>query len=440
MMQKTISKSVEGEFMRRLKWLMFFRLLFTTLLLGSTIYFQMRRMGSLFSLPLFILYGLIVVVFALSFIYALFMNRVQEKRIFASIQISLDTIIVSTIIFVTGGFASIFSFLYLLVIIYAAMLLFKRGSMVIAALCSIQYGLMAGLEFHRLLTPIGMEMGFSAANHSEIYVLYKVAVTISACFAVAFLSGVLSERERITKQEMLAMETHLKRVEKMAMVGEMAAGLAHEIKNPLASLIGSIQLIRDDRHVRPMHDRLMQIILREADRLSSLVNHFLIFAKPPKGRPKPLDLARNLSEIIEFFEKDGICNGKIAIVKEMINGIWIEMDPDHLRQVVWNLLLNAAEAIEEKGFIRIKMQPLKGQFVEIAVSDSGCGISEEHMKSIFDPFFTTKPKGSGLGLSIVHRILESYGFLLNVKSRVNEGSTFTIKAKQMDPPAASTLS
>jgi two-component system sensor histidine kinase PilS (NtrC family) len=381
-----------------------------------------------------ILYGLVIVIFILSFVYILLIKWVRNLSYFAKTQIGIDTIVVSAIIFMTGGFSSIFPFLYLLVIIYSAMLLTKRESMIIASLCSIQYGLIGSLEFNKLLIPIGFEVGFKHVTYSELYVLYKIFITMSACFAVAFLSGILSERERKTKQEMRNMEIHLKRVEKMAVIGEMAAGLAHEIKNPLASLIGSIQLIRDEKPFGPKKERLMQIIQREADRLGSLVNHFLIFARPPAGRPIPIHLSKNMAEIIEIFEKDGICNSRISIKKEMIEGIWIEMDPGHLRQVIWNLLLNAAESIEGKGIILIQIKPVKNLMVEIGISDTGCGISEEIMKSIFDPFFTTKPKGSGLGLSIVHRILESYGFWLNVKSKMGEGSTFTIRTKRIDPP------
>ena len=104
-------------------------------------------------------------------------------------------------------------------------------------------------------------------------------ITMIACFAVAFLSSLLAEQARKTKKDLLAMEEHVKRVEKMAAAGELGAGLAHEIKNPLASLTGSIQILKEEISYDQKHDRLMQIVLREADRLSSLVNNFLLFAK-----------------------------------------------------------------------------------------------------------------------------------------------------------------
>ncbi len=424
----------EESLYRRLKWLTFFRALFATLLLGSTVVLHVRRMDTLVSLPLLILYGLILAIFSLSFTYTLALKAVAWRKFLSDVQIIMDTIIVSAIIFVTGGFYSIFSFLYLVVIIYASMLFKRRGSLIVAGLCSIEYGLLILLEYQGVLSPVGIEMGFSETGYSGFFVLYKIVITTLACFAVAFLASILSERERLTKQELTAMETHLKRVERMAAAGEMAAGLAHEIKNPLAALIGAIGLIKDEKRMDPTQERLMQIVLREADRLSTLVNHFLIFAKPPAGKPRALDLSQNLSELIDLFEKDRIALGRITLEKRLLPDIWIEMDPDHLRQVIWNLLLNAAEAIEGKGCIRVEMQPQGHRFSEVAIIDDGCGIDDDDMKQIFDPFFTTKSTGSGLGLSIVHRILESYGFWIRVDSAKNSGSTFRIRMKRIDQP------
>ncbi len=256
-----------------------------------------------------------------------------------------------------------------------------------------------------------------------------------ACFAVAFLSSLLSEQARKTKKELAAMENHVKRVEKLAAVGEMAAGLAHEIKNPLASLSGAIQVLREDILYNPTHERLMHIVLREADRLSLLVNNFLLFARPPAGKPEPIELGKALADTLELFEKDSMGSKEITIKKEFITGIWIEMDPFHLRQILWNLLLNAAEAIDVAGWIHLRMYRLKNKIVCVEISDNGCGMTAETLNSIFDPFFTTKEKGTGLGLSIVHSILDSYNDWLEVESRVNQGSKFTLKFRQIEPPS-----
>lgn len=424
----------ESDFDNKLKWLMFFRVLFTSLLLGSTIIVQLNENPSPLARPLLVLYGLIAGIFFISFIYALILRKVKQKLLFAYIQVGIDTLVVTLILFVTGGFSSIFSFLYLVVIIYSSMLFFRRGSMVMAALCSIQFGAMVDLEYYGLLKPFVMEGGLTAVNHAGSHVLYKILITIVACFAVAFLSGLLSEQERKTKKELLALEDHVKRVEKMAYMGEMAAGMAHEIKNPLASVSASIQLLREIIQYNPDHDKLMQIVLRETERLSTLVNNFLLFAKPPSGKVETIKLDKALKETVELFEKDGTWRGRISIKSDFSPGIWVEMDPEHLRQVLWNLLLNAVEAIEGPGLIEIKMYSLQNGVAVIKISDNGCGMPGEIIRSIFDPFFTTKPKGTGLGLSIVHSILESYDSRLEVESEVNKGTTFTLKLKKIDPP------
>ncbi len=425
----------ESEFYHKLKWLMFSRVLFTSLLLGSTVMLQLAENIPLLAPPLLLLYALITIIFLLSFGYALVFRQIKRETLFAYVQFGIDTFVVTLIIFVTGSSSSIFSFLYLVVIIYSSMLLFRKGSMVMAALCSIQYGIMIDLEYFGILKPLAAAgSGFIAGEYSGTQVIYKIMITMIACFAVAFLSSLLSEQARKTKKELDAMEDHVKRVEKMAAAGEMAAGLAHEIKNPLASLSGAIQILREDILYDPDHDKLMQIVLREADRLSSLVNNFLFFARPPTGKPEPLDLEKALAETIELFEKDSKGCGEIAIRKEFIADIWVKMDAFHLRQILWNLLLNAAEAIKGAGEIHIKMERLRNKLVSIAISDNGCGMTQETLGSIFDPFFTTKQKGTGLGLSIVHSILESYKSRPEVESRIGQGSKFTLKFSQIEAP------
>ena len=424
----------EKDFKDKLKWLMLFRVLFSTLLLGSSVILQLGDSPPPIGPPLKLLYGLIGGIFFLSILYALVLDRTKKYFTFAYVQILIDTLVVTVILFVTGSFSSIFSFLYLVVIIYSSILLSIRGTLVIAAICSIQFGIMVDLEYYGIIYPFVVEKAMLASSHPWNQVLYKILITMTACFAVAFLSSFLSEQVRSTRKELRVMESHVKRVEKMAAVGEMAAGMAHEIKNPLASLTGSIQLLKEDIHYEPDHDRLMQIILREADRLSSLVNNFLMYARPPAGKVETIEFDKVLTETAELFEKDASHDGRITITKNIQSGIWISMDPVHLRQIFWNLLLNASEAIDGEGVIDIEMHGLKNKRACIKITDDGCGMSPEELKPIFDPFYTTKANGTGLGLSIVHRILEAYDSWLNVESEVNQGTTFTLQFKQMESP------
>jgi len=417
-----------------LQWLMFLRVVFTTLLLGSSIVFQLRTSPSPVALPLLILYGLIATIFLLSFLYVFLLKRIQRKRLFAFVQISIDTLMVSLIIFVTGGFSSIFSFLYLLVVIYGSLFFFRRGSLVTAAFCSIQYGVLVDLEYFGFLTPFGAGEGLTAANYQGIEVFYKILITMAACFTVALLSSMLSEREKETQRELAAIQQHVKRVEKLAAMGELAAGIAHEIKNPLASLSGATQLLLYDMEVQPEHFKLMQIIHRETDRLSLLINDFLMFARPPMGQNEPIELEGALKETLMLFAKDSACSARISIREDFLPGTWIDFDPTHLRQILWNLLLNAAEAIESKGEIGIKMFLVKHRKVGIEINDSGCGIPAQRLPSIFNPFYTSKPNGTGLGLSIVHNILDAYESRLDVESREGGGTRFTFILNRIDPP------
>jgi len=303
-----------------------------------------------------------------------------------------------------------------------------------AAFCSIQYGILIDLEYYGIIDPYFLKESSSIGNYPWDILFFKVVITMVACFAVAFLSGLLSEQLRRTKKELSIMSERVERVEKMAYLGEMAAGMTHEIKNPLASLAGSIQILRKEIPYVPEHDKLMQIVLRETDRLNALVSNFLLFAKPPVGKIESVDLESALAETIKLFEKNQDTRRRVSIMSDFSPNIWVKMDPVHLRQVMWNIILNAAEAIEGEGLIKVKTYPLKHNYACIEVNDTGCGMTKQLIESIFDPFFTTKSSGTGLGLSIVHRILESYNTWLDVESEVGKGTRFTWKLNRIDIP------
>lgn len=425
----------DKELYQKLKWLMFFRVLFYTLLLGSATILQLGKTSHPLTPSLLLLYGLIAAIFLLSFIYSLLLPRIRWLKLMVYFQIAIDTAAVTFIIFLTGSFTSLFSFLYLVVIIYASMLLHRRGSMVMAVLCSLQYGILIDLEYYDLIQPAILEKGVNAVTITDFTpgeVLYKIIATMAGCFAVAFLSGLLSEQARRTRQELAAMEAHVKRVEKMAAIGEMAAGLAHEIKNPLASLRGSIQMLKDSMAQDPDVKTLMGIILREADRLNSLVGDFLMFARPPAGNRAVIDLGKTVSEIVALFKADCAAR-EIVIETELVEDVQVKMDPSHVRQILWNLLLNATEAIQSgktKGRIIVAVSPGNPRHgprsAMLRIEDNGCGIPQDLMKTIFDPFITTKARGTGLGLSIVHRLVESYDCWLDVESHPGAGTIFTI--------------
>jgi signal transduction histidine kinase len=420
---KNLSMATERDLDQKIKLLMFFRLVFTSILLGSTIVIQLNENFSPLAPALLFLYGLIATIFILSFFYSVAISRIKHKVVLAYIQIGIDTLVVTLIVLVTGCFLSFFSFLYLVVIIYSSVLLFLKGSMVMAGLCSLQYAILISLEYYGFIQPYGNDISPLILEFGWLRVLYKVMITAVACYAVAFLSGFLSEQTRRSRNELQRMSEHVKRMEKMASLGEMAAGLAHEIKNPLASLSGSIQVMREENRYDSEHDNLMRIILRETDRLTSLVSDFLLFAKPPAGKRESIRLDDAVSEILELFQKNSAIQENLTIERHLIPDVFVEMDPIHLRQVLWNLLLNAAEAIDGEGQVTVEMVNKKNKQIQIAVTDNGAGILPENVEAIFDPFYTTKNSGTGLGLSIVYRILEYYASRLDVESAEGQGTS-----------------
>jgi len=540
----------------RLQWLMFLRLIFVTALLGSSILVQFKERESLIAPPLLVLYGLIAAIYILTFIYIIVFKRFKASLRFAYVQIGIDTLFVSLLIYVTGSIASVFSFLYLVVIVYASIFLYKKGSLIMATLCSIQYGVMMDLEYYGVLKPFYTPASMSIQEYGEPYVFYKIVMTMVACFLVAFLSSSLAQQTLRTEKELKAkqkdleqleavnasivhsmdsglltlnsagmmttfnraaemitgfgreevlgkplssvfpdvvqhealsdasskkkpyrydvefkkkdgrigylgfsisslkepdgkpignllifqdltalknMEEHVKRVEKLAAIGEMAAGIAHEIKNPLASVSGSIQLLNKEVNTTSTDRKLMDIVLRETDRLNTLANDFLLFARPSSDKIEAVDLSSAIGDTLELFRKDDICQNRITVLQDLSTELWTEMDPKHTRQILWNLLLNAAQAIDGRGTIHVSSKTAE-DMIQVAVKDDGCGMSEEAVSKIFDPFFTTKAHGTGLGLSIVYRLLESYNGRLDVESLQGQGSTFTIYLKRIDPP------
>ncbi len=423
-------------FGRKLKWLISLRFVFALLLLGSTIVYQSGKPPESLDKPIILLYGLAGTIIVLTILYGLLLSAIRRHTfLFVHGQIGIDTLCITLIIYITGGYDSLFSFLYLVVIIYSSVFVRKFETLMVATFCTVQFGLLLIFELNGFIDPFGYDGAIAGVLITAEQVFHKCSILTGACFSVAFLSGYLSDQERQSKAELAAMEAHLSRVQRLAQTGEMAAGLAHEIKNPLASLSGAIQILKGEIKEEDSDNlRLMQIVLRETDRLSNLVNNFLIFARPSAGQAKCVALETTLEEVTTLFKKNASMGQRIIVSLTLKDNVFVYFDPLQLNQVFWNLLSNAAEAIENEGRINIVVRKLKNERVMVEITDNGCGMDEKTINLIFNPFFTTKANGTGLGLSIVYRILESYDCRLDVHSEPGIGSTFTLYFKQVDPP------
>ena len=225
---------------------------------------------------------------------------------------------------------------------------------------------------------------------------------------------------------MVEMEDQLRRSERLASVGQLAAGLAHEIRNPLASLSGSIELLESELPALGVDGkRLFDIVHRETERLNRLLTEFLHYARPDLCRHEPIELREFFGEFGALLET-GTDPG-IPLEVDIPGKLCVLGDPDRLRQAFWNLLLNAAEAEPEGGRVHARARPLAdGEEVEISIEDHGEGIPNAQKPRIFDPFFTTKPNGTGLGLATVHRIVEAHAGRIQVTSQVGQGTTVRV--------------
>jgi len=222
-------------------------------------------------------------------------------------------------------------------------------------------------------------------------------------------------------------EEQLKRADRLRALGELAAGMAHEVRNPLASISGSVQVLKDNVVLDGDNKHLMDIIIRESDRLNTLITDFLLFAKPAV---KMTDVSMNdiIMETVEIFKNSPECKG-IDIQIKLEDGLIVEGDVRQLKQVLWNLFVNAGHVMSDGGRLGVRGQGSGGRedkFVEITISDTGSGIDAEDINRVFDPFFTTRDFGTGLGLAVVHRIIEGHHGRIEVKSKKGDGTNFKI--------------
>jgi len=213
-----------------------------------------------------------------------------------------------------------------------------------------------------------------------------------------------------------------KREERLAGVGRIAAGMAHEIRNPLASLSGAIQLLKDEQA-----GPLLDIALREVLRLNDLVGEFLNSARPIELRFGPVSVTAIVDEVVEAFSRDPRYGELVDIVvaEDEASAGEAELDGDRLRQMLWNLLLNAAQAMPEGGIIHLGVVFDERRF-QLEVRDEGTGIPEDELSRVFDPFYTTRQGGTGLGLANVDRLARAHGGTVGVRSRVGGGTTFVL--------------
>ncbi|MEK7399124.1 MAG: ATP-binding protein [Candidatus Poribacteria bacterium] len=248
------------------------------------------------------------------------------------------------------------------------------------------------------------------------------------------ISPLKDEREKIIGaviilrdlREIKELQERIQREERLASLGRLAAGVAHEIRNPLSSIRGFAQYFQGKFLPQTNDRKYSTAIINEVDRLNRIIEALLDLARPMESKLLPYSVEDVLNHAIQLVQAD-LDMKKVEIVRHIQDNIPdILMDRDQMIQVMLNILLNAMDAMDNGGKITISIS-VKASNIEIAISDTGSGIPQENLSKIFDPFYTTKKSGTGLGLSIIHRIIEeNHKGEIHVNSKVGEGTTFTI--------------
>jgi two-component system, NtrC family, sensor histidine kinase PilS len=227
------------------------------------------------------------------------------------------------------------------------------------------------------------------------------------------------------------LESEMKQKEKWAAIGELSSSIAHEIRNPLASLKGSIEMLREGAMQDNYKERLMQIALKEMERLNRIITDFLTYSRPAPPNIQRIDLQMLLDETLDLLENVHQGAGDLNIRRDYSERLDVDADPQKLRQVFWNLCINAVEAMPDKGELAVSARNA-GDSVQIIFRDSGSGIDEKSVEKIFYPFFTTKEQGTGLGLAIAYRIVEEHEGRINVSSKPGIGTIFEVILPKKD--------
>jgi two-component system sensor histidine kinase PilS (NtrC family) len=501
---------------RKLVWLTFFRLISVTVLLGGTAASGVGP-GLEGTAPL---YALVIVTYVASLGFAVLLKARRALTALAYGQIALDVGVSGAVVALTGGAESVFAFMYLLAIVNGAILLYRTGAAVAAALAiavhaalqvaaggpmpwgvlglqSAAFGLTAILAAYLAdqLRRTGERLAARESDLADITALHEAIVqsvtsglvTLDASGRITFMNRAGEEMTGLSSSgvkggdaqrwfptfrtdvsrgetdftsargerfrfgyssfrllgrnrapvgtalifqdltELRAMEERVARSERLADLGAVASGLAHELRNPLAAMTGALDLLRRVPELRGEDRRLMEIALREASRLDQLVTDFLDFARPTPARRVACDLAPLVAETLEVFAHDRAAG--VATQSDLAPAP-AYCDPGQMKQVIWNLLRNAAEAVGERaaggGGVRVACGVDEGG-AWLSIEDDGPGIAPVDRTKVFMPFFTTKKDGTGLGLATVHRIVDAHGGSIAIEAPQGGGARFVVR-------------
>ena len=293
---------------------------------------------------------------------------------------------------------------------------------------SIFFGEIKGIIAHSLGTANGVVIGprFEADCLTADGLRLRLGFSVSPLFSeTGDTTGTVITFQDLT--QIRALEETARRQDRLAAIGRMAASIAHEIRNPLAAMRGSIQMLRADMEGESAQTELMEIILRESDRLNRIISDFLSYARPRSIIRSQTDVGNLLRETFTLMRHSPEVTDQQKLEEQLPDEpLLAEVDAEQLRQVFWNLARNALQAMPAAGTLRAEIGRNSNGRLRITFADTGCGMSPEQVERLFEPFSSTTG-GSGLGLSIVYQIIRDHGGTINARSREGQGTTIMIE-------------
>ncbi|HTM44709.1 MAG TPA: ATP-binding protein [Polyangiaceae bacterium] len=365
------------------------------------------------------------IAFALTAVFAIFLRLRRGLKTIVYAQLITDQMLWTVVVYLSGGAASGATSLYGLSCLIGAILAEFRGAAIAGVAGAASFiALLWGLKQGFIPPPLDQPQDLYQYSRQEL--IYSVVANLLVIMVIGLLAGNLTERLRLAGGRAVAAEERAERAERMAALGRLATGLAHEIRNPLGSISGSIQLLKESR-LSSEDRQLCGIIQREAGRLNDLVTDMIDFARPRVPERSVVDVVATAAEVVKLAGQSGRGVSDVGIVMQHSDAdARVLADGAQLRQLIWNLVRNAVQASDPGSQVIVSVRKNGKGEVELVVADNGVGLSPEAKQHIFDAFFTTRSQGTGLGLAVVKRIADNHGFPINVESNVGGGATFRI--------------
>ncbi len=403
------------------------RLVMVTALIISAISIQFST--STF-MPLLPFYSLIVLLLVLSAIYfGLYIwGKFLTSQVF--LQISFDLLIITVLVYISGGLEHSFYLLYIFEIIAASIVLSKRAAYITAAFSAVCFGVLLDAIFYGLIPYFGSDPDHLVTHGT---VLNSLFFAWGMFFIVAFLINSLMGKLRSARSALHQAQRELDTKQRLTVAGEVSAHMSHEIRNPLAAISGSVQVLKSELDLSEEQKKLMDIVVNESERVSKTLDQYLSLTLNREHDLAEIDLSDVCKEILFLMKNSGELNGGCYVNGNFHSSpCYYYGNKDQFKQIFWNLINNAVKAMEGYGTLTIDFSKKANDWIELRFRDTGQGMTEEVQQRIFEPFYSDFHVGKGIGMSVVKRIVEDYKGKIKIHSDVNNGTEIVIVLPQKE--------